>query len=158
MLTYEHGSWKGVGSQLVVDIRRANPILQGCAMLEIRRQTNDGDTAGSGAKRWEFNDPNPAVAELSVPQIAHLLAVLRGQSPNILGGKGIVAKEDDRVSLVHLDMTVSEKSQKPEWYDLHIKTTWANGEKAEGRIRLNPTEAASLEASLASAMGAIAFG
>ena len=158
MLTYEHGSKKGVGSQLRVDIRKSNPMLSGCAILEIRNQTNDIDTARRGPKKWEFDDPNPAIAELSVTQVAHILAVLRGFTPCILGGKGLSVKEEGRMALVHLDAITNAETHIIDWYDLHIKTIWANGEVAEGRIRLNPTEASSLKDSLSGAMCAMAFG
>lgn len=154
MLTYEHGSKRGVGSRLCVDIERADEGREGRVRFEIHRQSNDGDTARPGSKRWEFNDDNPAVAALTAPQTAHILSVLRGDAAKVANGKGLVAKEDDRTALVHLD-AVDEPYKA---FALHIKTTWANGEASEGRFLMNPTEAFGLRSALEGAMCRIAFG
>ena len=154
MLTYEHGSKKGVGSRLCVDIEDGHGGRNGRVRIDIYRQSNDEDTACAGAKKWEFADGNPATVALTAPQCAHILSVLRGEAKSILGGKGLVVAEDDRTAIVHIDAV----SKPYDSFQLHIKTQWANGDKSEGRFLLNLTEALSLKTALESAMGRVAFG
>lgn len=154
MLTYEHGSKKGVGSRLCVDIEDGRDGKTSRIRIDIYRQSNDKDTACAGAKKWEFADDNPATAALTVPQCAHILSVLRGENKSILGGKGLVVAEDGCTAIVHIDAIAKPYDS----FQLHIKTQWANGEKSEGRFLLNLTEALALKTALESAMGRVAFG
>lgn len=152
MLTYEHGNKNGTGSRLCVEAESTPDGTGGRLRFELYRQSDCGGR-GDGERRWEFRDDTPAIASLTVPQLAHALAVLRGDAENVLGGAGLVIRDEERTSLFHLD-----RETKPyKAFQVHIKTTWANGDRAEGRILLNPTEASALRGSIEGAMGSLAF-
>lgn len=153
MLSYEHGNKNGTGSRLCIETEMSPNGESGRVRFEIHGQTDMGNVNPADGK-WEFADDNPAIVSLSVTQVAHIIPVLRGEAQGILKGSGLVVKEEGRTSLLHLDAETKPYRS----FAMHIKTSWANGDKAEGRILLNPTEGLALLAAIEGTMGRLAFG
>lgn len=153
MLSFRHGNEEGTGSCLEVDIMPASPKKDGIVSMVITPQSNAKD-------REDWNGPQFKPAhygvgvELNAGATAHVLAVLGGEALSILGNKGLRKCLDDRTTVLHIDRVTSPY----EGFGVHIKTKFANGEKADGRIVLSLTEGAALRDALRASMGKLAFG
>lgn len=151
MITFEHGNDNSTGSQLLVDIVPASKRRKGQVKMEIRQQ-KAGRSADGKAR---FSASGGASIAMGVVAVAHLLNVLTGRKPSILGTKGIRCKDGDCAVSLHLDRV--EQDPFP-GFAMHIQNRWPDDSRADGRIILTLSEGAALAYSLQAAMDRIAFG
>lgn len=153
MLSFRHGNEEGTGSCLEVDIMPAKADKDGIVTINIWPQTNSIQDADWQGPKFATSF-NGVGVDLGAGAVAHVLAVLDGSALSILGNKGLRGSNDDKTTVLHVDRVT-----KPfEGYAFHIKTKFANGEKADGRIVLSLTEGAALRDAIRASMGKIAFG
>jgi len=154
MLTFEHGNRENTGSQLAVDMKPSDGVEDGKFTLVISKQSAVGFFKPDGTRVLpEFNG-DEAVISLNAKQATHFLFVLEGKANSVNGGKGVFENSDDYCSVLHCD----REAERAAGFAVHITTRFAVGASVDGRILLNPTEAATIAKAINASLGRVAFG
>ncbi len=154
MLTFEHANRENTGSQLMVDMKPSDGVEDGKFTLAISKQSAVGFFKPDGTRVLPEFDGDEAMISLNAKQVTHLLFVLEGKANSVNGGKGVFANGDGYCAALHCDW----EAERAAGFAVHITTRFAGGASVDGRILLNPTEAATIAKVVNASLGRVAFG
>lgn len=153
MLTFEHANRDCTGSQLTVDMKPSDGIEDGKFTFSITKQSALGSFEADGSRVLPEFDGDETEISLNAKQAMHLLFVLEGRFDGVNGGKGLFEGGGGRSAVLHCDRVREGASG----FGFHIIMR-TGGASRDGRILLNPTEAATLARAMNASLGRVAFG
>lgn len=153
MLTFEHANRECSGSQLMVDMKPSDGVEDGKFTFAISKQSAVGFVNPDGVRVSPEFDGDEAAISLNAKQATHLLFVLENKAHAVNGGKGVFENGDGYCAVLHCDREAGSTG-----YAVHITTRYAHGASVDGRILLNPTEAATIAKAINASLGRVAFG
>ena len=153
-LSFFHANARGTGCAVMLELRPAYGIVEGCIMMTLANQLTVGDRRGPSPVYPTFDMDNRMVVKLGFPDLTKMLQVFRGECESISDGQGLFHRAgcgQTRISLRHLVEPIVG-------YSLDLYRTLPGGQETSSRFFFSPAEALGLTEAVCGSMAVICFG
>ena len=153
-LAFFHANPRGTGGALMLDLRPARGLDEGCIMMTLASQLTVGDRRGPTPVYPTFDMENRMVVKLGFLDLAKMLLVFRGECESIDGDRGLYHQAPrfaTRITLRHL-------VEAGGGYAIDVFRSAPGQEDRHAGIVLAPAEALGLSKAVEGSLGVLCFG
>ena len=153
-LSFFHANARGTGCVLMLDLRPACGLEEGCIMMTLANQLTVGDRRGPNPVYPTFDMENRMVVKLGFLDLAKMLQVFRGECESVDGDHGLYhqsARFATRITLRHL-------AEAGGGYALDVFRSGPGQEDRHAGLVLAPAEALGLAMAVEGSLGVLCFG
>ncbi|MGN0855142.1 MAG: hypothetical protein ACI4R9_06450 [Kiritimatiellia bacterium] len=152
-LSFFHSSPKGTGCVLMMELRPACGLMEGCFMMTLANQLTAGDRRSPHPVYPTFDMENRIVVKLGFLDIVKMLQVFRGECASINADKGLY----HRTSQFSTQITLRHLVEPLAGYALDVFRRGGADDRRAG-IVLTPAEALGLSKAIEGSLGVLCFG
>ena len=153
-LSFFHANARGTGCAVMLELRPAYGIVEGCIMMTLANQLTVGDRRGPSPVYPTFDMDNRMVVKLGFPDLTKMLQVFRGECESIDGEKGLF----HRAPRFSTQVTLRHRLEPVPGYALDVFRSGGDMEDRHADIVLTPAEAMGLTKAVEASLGVLCFG